>query len=105
MALLDAAALATAFASEDTAQAALARYVRIRRNHVRLYQAISAVFTPFYQSGSRLLPFLRDHLAGPLSRVPPAPKLLAALVAGSIGNPLRQIGPNSTSTTSEQATA
>jgi 2-polyprenyl-6-methoxyphenol hydroxylase-like FAD-dependent oxidoreductase len=104
MALLDAAALATAFASEVTTTAALARYVRLRRNHVRLYQAISAVFTPFYQSGSRLLPYLRDHLAGPLSRVPPAPKLLAALVAGSIGNPLRHIAPASTGTTGEGPT-
>ena len=93
MALLDAAALSAALQASDALDAALAAYVGLRRNHVRLYQAMSFLFTPFYQSGSRLLPLVRDRLAAPLSRVPPAPRLLAAMVAGTLGNPLGQIGP------------
>ena len=87
MALLDAMALATALDSlppED----ALPRYATLRRWHVRSYQAMSAAFTPMYQSDSRLLPLLRDHLIAPLSQVPPVPRLLTALVSGDALPPL-----------------
>lgn len=87
MALLDAAALAAAIGSEAGVPEALACFVALRRRHVLLYQALSRVFTPFYQSDSRLLPFVRDRFAGPLSRVPPAPRLLAAIVAGTVAAP------------------
>lgn len=92
MALLDAAALASALAGGRTLAEALAGYVRLRRGHVRLYQAMSRLFTPFYQSRSRLLPLLRDRVAGPLSRIPPAPRLLAKMVSGDLGRPMRRIG-------------
>jgi 2-polyprenyl-6-methoxyphenol hydroxylase-like FAD-dependent oxidoreductase len=91
MALLDAAALATALASTRDVSDALAAYVGMRRRHVRLFQAMSYLFTPFYQSDSRVLPLVRD-LAGPLSRVWPAPRLLATIVAGTLTDPLRRIG-------------
>ncbi len=87
MALLDAMALATALDSlppED----ALPRYATLRRWHVRSYQAMSAAFTPMYQSDSRLLPLLRDHLIAPLSQIPPVPRLLTALVSGDALPPL-----------------
>ena len=45
--------------------AALAGYARLRRLHVRLYQALSVVFTPFYQSDSLILPLIRDQLVSP----------------------------------------
>ena len=45
-------------------------YARLRRLHVRLYQALSVVFTPFYQSDSLLLPLIRDQFVAPLSRLP-----------------------------------
>ena len=90
MALLDAAALSNALAASADVAEALRAYVRARRNHVRLYQAMSSLFTPFYQSDSWLLPKLRDHVAGPLSRIRPLPAILAALVSGSIGNPLKR---------------
>ncbi len=38
------------------------------------------------------LPWLRDRVVGPLSRVWPAPLALAALVSGSVGAPLRAMG-------------
>ncbi len=92
MALLDAAALAAAIAASRDTVAALASYARMRRTHVRLYQALSYLFTPFYQSDSRLLALVRDYLAGPLSRVPPAPWLLATIVSGALESPLERIG-------------
>lgn len=92
MALLDAAALARAIEQASDLPTALAAYATMRSAHIRTYQALSYLFTPFYQSESRLLPLVRDYLAGPLSRVPPAPRLLASLVSGSVGAPLRRIG-------------
>ncbi len=91
MALLDAFALAHALARHADRAEALAAYARMRQLHVRLYQTASWMFTPVYQSDSTLLPILRDRIAGPLSKIPPAPQILAALVASAIGAPLRAI--------------
>jgi 2-polyprenyl-6-methoxyphenol hydroxylase-like FAD-dependent oxidoreductase len=92
MALLDAYALDQAI--EDTADldSASRRFRAMRQSHVRLYQAISWLFTPVYQSDSKILPWLRDIVAAPALRIPPAPYLLASMVAGVLGNPLRKIG-------------
>ena len=84
MALLDALALALALEGEDP----LATYAAMRRWHVRAYQGMSAAFTPMYQSGSRVLPPLRDHLLAPLSRLPGMRHLLTALVSGEMLPPL-----------------
>ena len=89
MALLDALALARSLETAPNVAAGLAGYARRRRRHVALYQAMSAVFTPFYQSDSRVLPLLRDHLVQPMCAVPGVPRLLASIVAGGIGGPLR----------------
>ena len=45
---------------------ALRAYVLARRWHLWAYQAMSAAFTPQYQSGSRLPPLIRDGLLAPL---------------------------------------
>lgn len=91
MALLDAWALALALRSEEDISDAIQAYVRLRRGHVRLYQWMTWMFTPVYQGDSRVLPWLRDWLAAPLSRLWPAPPLLAAMVSGSIGAPLQRL--------------
>jgi 2-polyprenyl-6-methoxyphenol hydroxylase-like FAD-dependent oxidoreductase len=88
MALLDALALARALQGEEPLLERLARYRRLRFWHVRLFQAASALFTPFYQSDSRLLPFVRDWLAAPVSRLPIGDLVLARLVAGMTVAPL-----------------
>jgi 2-polyprenyl-6-methoxyphenol hydroxylase-like FAD-dependent oxidoreductase len=87
MALLDALALAAALEGA-TGDAALAAYARMRRWHVRLYQAMSAAFTPQYQSDSGWLPGIRDRVLMPLSRLPPLPRILTRLVAGDLIPPL-----------------
>ncbi|WP_020180723.1 NAD(P)/FAD-dependent oxidoreductase [Methylopila sp. M107] len=85
MALLDAEALTAAVAENPDPERAPEAYARARRAHVRLYQAMSAAFTPFYQSDSRVLPALRDWMFAPVSRAPGMDRMLAALVAGSVG--------------------
>jgi 2-polyprenyl-6-methoxyphenol hydroxylase-like FAD-dependent oxidoreductase len=91
MALLDSFALARALACRADVPEALAAYVRARSWHIRLYQLASWMFTPAYQSDSLAIAWLRDWLVAPLSRIWPAPTILAALVAGSIGSPLKAI--------------
>lgn len=95
MGLLDAYALAMAVNEAADIPGALERYAALRRFHVRLYQAASRLFTPFYQSDSRLLPLLRDRLVPPLARLPGIDRQLARLVAGLYGDPLRalKLGP------------
>ena len=92
MALLDAYALAMAIRAEPDVESALARAVRARRAHVMTYQAMSRLFTPVYQSDSRMLPILRDRLVGPLSKVWPATTILAMIVSGLLAAPLGKLG-------------
>lgn len=91
MALLDALALARGMAAHREVGAAAEAYKRARLMHIRLYQLASWMFTPAYQSDGRVVAWVRDWLMSPLSRVWPTPKILAALVAGSIGSPLTAI--------------
>jgi len=87
MALLDARALATALESGVDLHTALDAYARARRWHLRLYQALSLGFTPFYQDDGRLRPWIRDHVLGKLARLPLADQLLAATVSGLLLDP------------------
>ena len=92
MALLDAWALARALREEDSLAAALRRAVALRRSHVRLYQALSSLFTPAYQSDSLLLPWLRDRIVPPFGRLWPATRIQAEMVAGTFGGPMERLG-------------
>lgn len=92
MALLDAWALGRGLAGATSVCEALESTVGLRRRHVRIYQALTALFTPVYQSDSRVVPWLRDRLVGPLSRLWPATSIQAAMVGGLIGDPLRPLG-------------
>jgi 2-polyprenyl-6-methoxyphenol hydroxylase-like FAD-dependent oxidoreductase len=87
MALLDAYAFAQAARQCADLGEAAALYARSRRAHVRLYQALSRVFTPFYQSDNALWPLLRDELVSPLSRIGLAQNMLARIVAGTLIDP------------------
>ncbi|WP_269929795.1 FAD-dependent oxidoreductase [Aminobacter sp. HY435] len=92
MALLDAAALAYALRRGSDVEDALDAYVRARRWHVRLFQMLSSAFTPFYQSDSLAFPFLRDGLVASVAKIPPAPQLLASIVAGTLIDPFGPAG-------------
>ena len=92
MALLDAAALSHALARANSVDKALATYASARRWHVRVFQALSLSLTPFYQSDSAALPFVRDRVAATLAKIPPGPQFLAAMVAGTVIDPFRRIG-------------
>ncbi|MTH65112.1 FAD-dependent oxidoreductase [Paracoccus shanxieyensis] len=92
MALLDAMALAHALrgkgdALRDTHEV-LSDYAAMRRWHVRIYQGMSAMFTPMYQSGSRSLPWLRDLALARSSNLPFVRPVLTHLVAGTMLPPL-----------------
>ncbi len=87
MGLLDAWRLTEALSSHADLTDALSAYAAARRWHVRLYQALSLGFTPFYQADGRILPWIRDHLLGKLARLPLSPRLLAATVSGLLLDP------------------
>jgi 2-polyprenyl-6-methoxyphenol hydroxylase-like FAD-dependent oxidoreductase len=87
MGLLDAWSLTEALASHSDLSDALSAYAAARRWHVRLYQALSLGFTPFYQADGRVLPWIRDHILGKVSRLPLSPRLLAATVSGLLLDP------------------
>ncbi|MFC5344952.1 FAD-dependent oxidoreductase [Brevundimonas staleyi] len=89
MGLLDAFVLAEALATHAELDEALDAYARIRRWHVRLYQALSMAFTPFYQADGQALPWVRDHVLGKLARLPFAARILAATVSGVLLDPRR----------------
>jgi len=87
MAMLDARALAVALRDSGDVATALARYAALRRWHIRFYQYLSAGFTPFYQSDSRVLPPLRDWIVAPSTRLPIIRGFVASMVAGTIMDP------------------
>ena len=88
MALLDALALACALETHSALADALQAYVRMRYWHIRTFQWASAMFTPFYQSDGRVLAFVRDWLAGPISNLPIGRQVLVRLVSGMTVAPL-----------------
>ncbi|MEM8695079.1 MAG: NAD(P)/FAD-dependent oxidoreductase [Pseudomonadota bacterium] len=92
MALLDAAGLASAFRRHTNIADALAHYVWLRASHIHIYQMLSRVFTPLYQSGDGWRPCIRDQLVHRFAGLWPARALVAAIVSGGIGWPLRPMG-------------
>lgn len=91
MALLDAASLASALVHAENVDAAIARHLRQRQMHVRSYQFLSRVLTPFYQSDSRLLPALRDHLIAPITTLPGVRSVISTLVTGDLLDPVARL--------------
>ena len=87
MGLLDAFALGQALTAHADLDAAIRAYAAARRLHLWLYQTLSLVFTPVYQSDGRLLPWVRDHILGHIARAPFAPRFLAATVSGLLLDP------------------
>lgn len=89
MALLDAWALAKGLENAADVAEGVRQAIALRRRHVRVYQWLTDLFTPVYQSDSRVLPLIRDRLVGPISTLWPATMIQAAMVAGLVANPFR----------------
>jgi 2-polyprenyl-6-methoxyphenol hydroxylase-like FAD-dependent oxidoreductase len=70
MGLLDAFVLDECLRQTQDVNAALASYARKRKAHVRFYQAASHWLTPFFQSDSYVLPFIRDLTFGMMCKLP-----------------------------------
>jgi salicylate hydroxylase len=86
MALIDAAALAEAIGLAGKAADIAPAYRSARQMHIRLYQALSRVFTPLYQSNDVFGPWLRDQVVHYSAILPPINRIVARIVAGDIGN-------------------
>lgn len=82
LALLDALVLADAIAARPTLTDALELYTRTRRPHLRHYQRMTRWLTPFFQSDSRLLGWLRDWTFPVANAVPPLRRLMIRTMAG-----------------------
>ncbi|XUU59433.1 FAD-dependent oxidoreductase [Erythrobacter sp. HA6-11] len=92
MALLDAWSLARGLQDSRTVYDGLSLAHALRKDHVDLYQWITALFTPLYQSDSKLQPWLRDRVLAPISQVWPISKIQASLMSGLFGFPLVPLG-------------
>ncbi len=92
MALLDAAALAQSL-ERHPLQTALSAYQKARRTHVHLYQLMSWTLTPMYQSDSKIMPWLRNWVLAPLSKIAPFPWLLSKIGSGNIIPPIQRPKP------------
>jgi salicylate hydroxylase len=85
MALFDSEALATAVGEASDLAEIARRYRHARSDHVALYQALSYVFTPLYQSNSAALPVLRDTIIHHAARLPLVRSIIAHIVSGNLG--------------------
>ncbi len=92
MALLDAWSLSRGLAEGRTLPEKLRLAAGWRSDHVWLYQWVTKLFTPLYQSDSKVLPGLRDNILAPLSRRWPARGVQAQLMSGLFGFPLAPLG-------------
>ncbi|PHR20735.1 MAG: glutamate synthase [Sphingopyxis sp.] len=89
MALIDAAALAMALEQSGSLLEASKKYRQTRLSHIRLYQALSVVFTPLYQSDSVIKPWIRDIIIHHFARLPLIRSLIARTVSGKLGLTIR----------------
>lgn len=92
MALLDAWGLARGMEHGRTLPEKLRLAVAWRHDHVWLYQWVTKLFTPLYQSDTDWHPMLRDRLMAPLSQIWPISKIQAQLMSGLFGFPLAPLG-------------
>jgi salicylate hydroxylase len=86
MALIDAWAISVAIAQAETLATIGPYYRHLRADHVLLYQWLSRIFTPLYQSDSKILPMVRDFIIHHFGKKPLARDLIAHVVSGSFGD-------------------
>jgi 2-polyprenyl-6-methoxyphenol hydroxylase-like FAD-dependent oxidoreductase len=82
LALVDACVLADCVQVSPTIDAALELYAKSRRPHLGYYQKMTRWLTPFFQSDSRLLGWLRDWTFPIANRLPPLRNHMIRTMAG-----------------------
>ncbi|MEP2101812.1 MAG: NAD(P)/FAD-dependent oxidoreductase [Parasphingorhabdus sp.] len=85
MALIDAGALAQAVERAVSLEDVSKRYRRLRSFHIELYQLLSIMFTPLYQSNGRFLPLFRDLAIHYFARLPLVRSFITHTVSGVLG--------------------
>jgi len=92
LALIDAMTLADAVLADPSVPRALDHYAAMRRPHLRYYQRMTRWLTPFFQSDSRFLGWLRDWSFPIANAVPPLQRIMIRTMAGVqlgfVGKPL-----------------
>ncbi len=83
LALCDAAALADAIDALPTVERALEHYTASRRDHLAFYQLATRWLTPFFQSDTEPLGWLRDALLGPACAIPFVRREMVRSMAGT----------------------
>lgn len=84
MALIDAAALAQALEQSSSLSIARKKYRKARMAHIKLYQMLSIIFTPLYQSDSRIKPWIRDMVIHNFARWPIIRNFISKTVSGKL---------------------
>ena len=92
MALLDAWSLARGLEHGRTLSEALRLAHGWRHDHVWLYQWVTKLFTPLYQSDKGWHAAVRDRVLAPLSQMWPTSLIQAQLMSGLFGFPLAPLG-------------
>ena len=91
MALLDAWALGQAVQQAQDWDQVWLNYHKLRLSSIRFYQWLSRSLTPFYQSDSQRLGWLRDAAFSWMYRVPWLRRQMARTIAGVKLNPLQEM--------------
>jgi 2-polyprenyl-6-methoxyphenol hydroxylase-like FAD-dependent oxidoreductase len=81
--LMDAWALARSIEESDNLLTSLIAYERRRAAPLYYYQLVSHLLTPFFQSYSAPLGWLRDAAFGPAGRVPGLRTMMTSTLAGT----------------------
>ena len=93
LALVDAMMLSAALEAGSSIEVALGDFHNQRRRHVAFYQLASRWLTPFFQSDSRVLGFVRDATFGLASIVPFAEGQMLRTLAGIRTGPFSELDP------------
>ena len=68
--IIDAMILSNCLREKSSIRNALTSYNKLRRKHIRFYQAASRLLTPFFQSDNTLAAWFRDLTFGPMCKTP-----------------------------------
>lgn len=91
MSLIDAVVLAQALGNDAEIKVAAKYYAQARRNHVRVYQTLAKLLTPFYQSDNVLAINIRNHFFKFFWRMQSMKFVTTYLLSGRVCDPLKRV--------------